>query len=94
MMKDFTEKDSVVKGGSPVAVVSDLTKEEFLAVYYFRCWYEGIEALQVVENSIKLMNDFVKLAMPWHSRTYYFSPKKHFYTNDLKIIYQVGGIYD
>ena len=50
MMKDFTEKYAPIKGGSPVAVVSDLTKEEFLAVYYFRCWYEGIEALQVVEN--------------------------------------------
>ena len=49
-MKDFTEKYVSIKGGSPVAVVSDLTKEEFLAVYYFRCWYEGIEALQVVEN--------------------------------------------
>ncbi len=37
-MKDFTEKYVSIKGGYPVAVVSDLTKEEFLAVYYFRCW--------------------------------------------------------
>jgi hypothetical protein len=45
-VKETLDKEDRIKGGSPVAIMSDLTKEEFLAVYYFRCWFEGLEAIR------------------------------------------------
>ena len=44
-MKTNSETKTRIKGGSPVAIMSDLSWEEHLVIYYFRCCFEGSEAL-------------------------------------------------
>ena len=44
-MKTNSETKTQIKGGSPVAIMSDLSWEEHLVIYYFRCCFEGSEAL-------------------------------------------------
>ena len=45
-----SESKTTVKGGSPVAIMSDLSWEEHLVIYYFRCCFEGSEALLEVHE--------------------------------------------
>ena len=44
-MRTNWEKKPQIKGGSPVAIMSDLSWEEHLVIYYFRCCFVGSEAL-------------------------------------------------
>ena len=47
------ETKTSTKGGSPVAVISDLSWEEHLVIYYFRCCFEGSEALLEVHEEFR-----------------------------------------
>ena len=47
------ETKTPTKGGSPVAVISDLSWEEHLVIYYFRCCFEGSEALLEVHEEFR-----------------------------------------
>ena len=49
-LKTISETKNVIKGGSPVAIMSDLSWEEHLIIYYFRCCFEGSEALLEVHE--------------------------------------------
>ena len=49
-LKKISGTKTKIKGGSPIAVISDLTWEEHLIVYYFRCCFEGSEALLEVHE--------------------------------------------
>ena len=46
----ISETENTVKGGSPVAKMSDLSWEEHLIIYYFRCCFEESEALLEVHE--------------------------------------------
>ena len=52
-MKTKLETKTEIKGGSPVAVMSDLSREEHLAIYYFRCCFEGSEALLEIHEEFR-----------------------------------------
>ena len=52
-MKTISERKPTTKGGSPVAVISDLSWEEHLVIYYFRCCFEGSEALLQVHEEFR-----------------------------------------
>ena len=52
-MKIISETKTTIKGGSPVAVISDLSWEEHLVIYYFRCCFEGSEALLQVHEEFR-----------------------------------------
>ena len=52
-MKTILETKTSTKGGSPVAVISDLSWEEHLVIYYFRCCFEGSEALLEVHEEFR-----------------------------------------
>ena len=47
------EKKTQIKGGSPVAIMSDLSWEEHLAIYYFRCCFVGSEALLEIHEEFR-----------------------------------------
>ena len=49
-MKTISETKTTTKGGSPVAVISDLSWEEHLIIYYFRCCFEESQALLEVHE--------------------------------------------
>ena len=49
-LKTISGTKTTIKGGSPIAVISDLSWEEHLIVYYFRCCFEGSEALLEVHE--------------------------------------------
>ena len=49
-LKTSSETKTIIKGGSPVAVISDLSWEEHLVIYYFRCCFQGAEALLEVHE--------------------------------------------
>ena len=49
-MNKNQENDSTIKGVTPVAVLSDLSTEEYLAVYYFRNTFEGSSALMGIHR--------------------------------------------
>ena len=50
-MKTNSEAKTQIKGGSPVAIMSDLSWEEHLVIYYFRCCFEGSKAfLEIYEE--------------------------------------------
>ena len=49
-MKTNWEKKRQIKGGSPVAIMSDLSWEEHLVIYYFRCCFVGSEALSEIHD--------------------------------------------
>ena len=42
------------KGGAPVGLIEDLSDEEFLAVYYFRCWFEGTEGKKRIQRELNI----------------------------------------
>ena len=52
-MKTISERKPTTKGGSPVAVISDLSWEEHLVIYYFRCCFDGSEALLEVHEEFR-----------------------------------------
>ena len=52
-MKTKLETKTQIKGGSPVAVMSDLSWEEHLVIYYFRCCFEGSEALLEIHEEFR-----------------------------------------
>ena len=52
-MKTNLEKKTQIKGGSPVAIMSDLSWEEHLVIYYFRCCFEGSEALLEIHEEFR-----------------------------------------
>ena len=52
-MRTNWEKKTQIKGGSPVAVISDLSWEEHLVIYYFRCCFDGSEALLEVHEEFR-----------------------------------------
>ena len=52
-MRTNWEKKTQIKGGSPVAVLSDLSWEEHLVIYYFRCCFDGSEALLEVHEEFR-----------------------------------------
>ena len=52
-LKTISETKTTNKGGSPVAVISDLSWEEQLVIYYFRCCFEGSEALLEVHEEFR-----------------------------------------
>ena len=52
-MKSILETKTSTKGGSPVAVISDLSWEEHLVIYYFRCCFVGSEALLEVHEEFR-----------------------------------------
>ena len=52
-LKTNSEAKTTVKGGSPVAIMSDLSWEEHLVIYYFRCCFEGSEALLEVHEEFR-----------------------------------------
>ena len=49
-MKTISATKDKIKGGSPVAIMSDLSWEEHLIIYYFRCCFEGSQALLEVHE--------------------------------------------
>jgi len=49
-LKTLSETKTIIKGGAPVAVISDLSWEEHLVIYYFRCCFEGTDALLEVHE--------------------------------------------
>ena len=49
-MRRNSETKTQIKGGSPVAIMSDLSWEEHLVIYYFRCCFEGSEALLEIHD--------------------------------------------
>ena len=53
MMRTHWEKKTQIKGGSPVAIMSDLSWEEHLVIYYFRCCFVGSEALLEVHEEFR-----------------------------------------
>ena len=52
-MKTNSETKTQIKGGSPVAIMSDLSWEEHLVIYYFRCCFEGSEALLEIHEEFR-----------------------------------------
>ena len=52
-LKTSSETKTIIKGGSPVAVISDLSWEEHLVIYYFRCCFEGSEALLEIHEEFR-----------------------------------------
>ena len=42
------------KGGAPVVLIEDLSDEEFLAVYYLRCWFEDTEGKKRIERELNI----------------------------------------
>ena len=52
-MRTNWEKKTQIKGGSPVTVISDLSWEEHLVIYYFRCCFDGSEALLEVHEEFR-----------------------------------------
>ena len=52
-MKTISETKHAIKGGSPVAIMSDLSWEEHLIIYYFRCCFEGSEALLEIREEFR-----------------------------------------
>ena len=42
------------KGGAPVGLIEDLSDEEFLAVYYLRCWFEDTEGKKRIERELNI----------------------------------------
>ena len=44
------QNESKIKGATPVAVLSDLSTEEHLAVYYFRCCFEDPSVLMDIHR--------------------------------------------
>ena len=52
-MKTISETKQAIKGGSPVAIMSDLSWEEHLVIYYFRCCFEGSEALLEIHEEFR-----------------------------------------
>ena len=52
-MKTTLETKTQIRGGSPVAIMSDLSWEEHLVIYYFRCCFEGSEALLDVHEEFR-----------------------------------------
>ena len=52
-MKTRSETKPQIKGGSPVAIMSDLSWEEHLVIYYFRCCFEGSEALLEIHEEFR-----------------------------------------
>ena len=52
-LKTISERKPKTKGGSPVAVISDLSWEEHLVIYYFRCCFDGSEALLEVHEEFR-----------------------------------------
>ena len=52
-MKTISETKTTTKGGSPVAVISDLSWEEHLIIYYFRCCFEEPQALLEVHEEFR-----------------------------------------
>lgn len=49
-MKTNSKINKAIKGGATVAVMSDLSWEEHLIIYYFRCCFEGSEAILAVHK--------------------------------------------
>ena len=45
-----SQNESKIKGATPVAVLSDLSTEEHLAVYYFRCTFETPSVLMDIHS--------------------------------------------
>ena len=45
-----SHNESKIKGATPVAVLSDLSTEEHLAVYYFRCTFEAPSVLMDIHR--------------------------------------------
>ena len=56
-LKTNSVSKTTVKGGSPVAIISDLSWEEHLIIYYFRCCFEGSEALLEVYEEFRFYLD-------------------------------------
>ena len=52
-MKTNSEAKTQIKGGSPVAIMSDLSWEEHLVIYYFRCCFEGSEAILEIHEEFR-----------------------------------------
>ena len=52
-MKTTRETNTQIKGGSPVAIMSDLSWEEHLVIYYFRCCFVGSEALLEIHEEFR-----------------------------------------
>ena len=49
-MNRVPQNESKIKGATPVAVLSDLSTEEHLAVYYFRCCFEDPSVLMDIHR--------------------------------------------
>ena len=49
-LKTISETKNTIVGGSPVAIMSDLSWEEYLVIYYFRCCFESSQALLEVHE--------------------------------------------
>ena len=45
-----SQNQSKIKGATPVAVLSDLSTEEHLAIYYFRCTFEAPSVLMDIHG--------------------------------------------
>ena len=52
-METTRETKTQINGGSPVAIMSDLSWEEHLVIYYFRCCFVGSEALLEVHEEFR-----------------------------------------
>ena len=52
-MKTNSDTKTQIKGGSPVAIMSDLSWEEHLVIYYFRCCFEGSEAILEIHEEFR-----------------------------------------
>ena len=50
IMHKGSQNESKIKGATPVAVLSDLSTEEHLAVYYFRCTFETPSVLMDIHS--------------------------------------------
>ena len=57
ILKTISETKTPIKGGSPVAIMSDLSWEEHLVIYYFRCCFEGSDALIEIHKEFSFYLD-------------------------------------
>ena len=42
------------KGGAPVGKIEDLSDEEFLSIYFYRCWLDGVEGQKRIEAELRV----------------------------------------